>query len=44
MNKTHTTKRDGRPRGAVMNSYEEFKIVFTEVTFQWNFEGRGVVQ
>lgn len=44
MNKTHTTKRDGRPRGAVMNAYEEFKIVFTEVTFQWNFEGRGVVQ
>lgn len=44
MNKTHTTKRDGRPRGAVMNSYEEFKIVFTEVTFRWNFEGCGVVQ
>lgn len=27
-----------------MNSYEELKIVFPEVTFQWNFEGHGVVQ
>lgn len=33
MKKTDTTKREGRPRGAVINPHEELKIVFTDMTF-----------